>query len=135
MNKLGAALLVGLSLVGIVGCSSAIAMTPDSTVPFAVGQIDVVAGDGANGNGSYTVRVEHLGDPGKLDARRRTYSCGSSRQGRRQGDEHGPLSVDSSQSAMSPSTAFKEFEVSAPQSATDAAAPSGRIVLKRIDVD
>ncbi len=137
MNRLGAALLFGLSVLGIAGCGSAIAMTPDSTVPFAVGEIDVVAGDGANGN--YTVRVEHLGDPGKLDASATTYVVWiKPNKDDAKETNVGALSVDSSQSGkLSFTTPFKEFEVTVTaEPATDAAQPSGRVLLKAgVDVD
>jgi hypothetical protein len=139
MNKLGAALLLSLSMFGIVGCGSAIVMTPDSTVPFALGEIDVVAGDGPNGNGSYTVRVEHLGDPGKLDASATTYIVWiKTNKDDAKETNMGALSVDSSQSGkVSFTTPFKEFEVTVTaEPATDAAQPSGRVLLKaEVDVD
>jgi hypothetical protein len=139
MNRLGAALLFGLSVLGTAGCGSSIAMTPDSTVPFAVGAIDVVAGDGANGNGSFTVRVEHLGDPGKLDASATTYIVWiKPNKDDAKETNMGALAVDSSQSGqVTFTTPFKEFEVTlTAEPATDAAAPSGRVLLKAgVDVD
>lgn len=114
-------------------------MTPDSTVPFAVGEIDVVAGDGANGNGSFTVRVEHLGDPGKLDASATTYIVWiKPNKDDAKETNMGALSVDSSQSGkVTFNTPFKEFEVTVTaEAATDAAQPSGRVLLKAgVDVD
>jgi hypothetical protein len=136
-NKLGASLLFGLSVLGSAGCASLITMTPDSTVPFVVGEIEVAPGDGANK--SFTVHVQHLGDPGKLDASATTYVVWiKTTKEDAVPTNMGALDVDASQTGkVNFSTPFKEFEVTVtPESASDASKPSGHDVLKAsVDLD
>jgi len=137
MNKLSATLFFGVSALATAGCSSLITMTPDSTVPFAVGEIEVVPGDGTNQ--SFTVHVEHLGDPGKLDASATTYVVWiKTTKDDSVPTNMGALKVDDSQSGkVTFTTPFKEFDVTvSPESASDASKPSGRDVLKAtVDLD
>lgn len=71
MNAL--ALIAGtiMTVSLLCGCSSTVALTPASSVPFAVGEIDPSFED--NGNGSMRVRIEHVGDPAKLASEATTY--------------------------------------------------------------
>ncbi|MBK6516388.1 MAG: hypothetical protein IPM79_01865 [Polyangiaceae bacterium] len=119
-------------LVTTAACGGAtFVLTPDAAVPFAKGEVAAAAGD--NGNMEYTVSVEHLGDPAKLQPSATTYVVwvlpkkdDSTLQ------NMGALKVDSSYNGeLTFKAAFKSFDltVTAEESA-DATKPTGRDILK-----
>lgn len=123
---------VGLSLL-LSACGTTFAMAPDSTVPFAKGEIDVksVADDG---NATYSIRVEHLGDPGKLNPSATVYVVWIQPKGKEDANVQnvGALKVDSDYAGdHSFSTPFKSFDITVtPEATADVTKPTGRDVLK-----
>lgn len=135
MNKFlrdlsGLASSVALS-VCLTGCGTSFAMAPDSSVPFAQGEIDASFED--NGNGTFTVEVNHLGDPAKLMPSATVYVVWI--QPKKEGasvQNVGALDVDSDYSGTHEfQTTSKSFEVSiTPEASADVLKKSGKDVLK-----
>jgi hypothetical protein len=112
------------------GCSSTVALTPASNVPFAVGELDPSFED--NGNGSMKVRVEHLGDPAKLASAATTYVIWIKPDADdAKWQNVGALKVDDDLSGEHTfQTTFPEFAVQlTAESAADALEPGGPVVL------
>jgi hypothetical protein len=119
-----------LALVAFAGCSSTVAMTPATTVPFAKGEIDPSFED--NGNGSMTLAVEHLGEPAKLASGATTYVVWiQPEKDDATWQNVGALQVDSEYSGEHTfSTTFPEFKVSVTaEQAADVLKPEGPVVL------
>ncbi len=119
-----------LALVVFAGCSSTVAMTPATTVPFAKGEIDPSFED--NGNGSMTLAVEHLGEPAKLASGATTYVVWiQPEKDDATWQNVGALKVDSEYSGEHTfSTTFPEFKVSVTaEQAADVLKPEGPVVL------
>lgn len=127
-------LLLGLALAcTTMGCATTFSMTPDASVPFAKGEIDAgsVADDG---NAKYTLSVEHLGDPAKLNPSATVYVVWLQPKGKEGAtvQNMGALKVDSDYSGEHAfSSPFKSFDISVtPEVSADVTKPSGRDVLK-----
>ncbi len=129
MNRTLLASFASLSLL-LAACGSTIAMTPDPIVPHATGAIEVEASEGKN---EYTVRVEHLGDPAKLDASATTYVVWiKPAKDDAVFTNVGILKVDDDASGkMTFPSPFTEFEMQVTtESAPDVTAPAGKVVLR-----
>jgi hypothetical protein len=68
-KKLGS--LAAALAFALTGCTSIYPMTSEPIARFASGEVDAVFED--DGTGRMIVRVDHLGDPGKIDPRATTY--------------------------------------------------------------
>lgn len=123
-----------VALLGAVapGCKeTTFAMAPDASLPFVQGQVTATLSD--DGNGSYTVSVEHLGDPGKLNPLAKTYVVWIvPRTEDKPIQNVGALRVDSRYSGSYTFTStFREFDISiTPEERADITKPTGRDVLK-----
>jgi hypothetical protein len=106
-------------------------LTPDAAVPFAKGEVAAAAGD--NGNMDYTVTVEHLGDPAKLQPSATTYVVWVLPKKEESTLQNmGALKVDADYNGeLTFKAAFKSFDltITAEESA-DATKPTGRDILK-----
>lgn len=132
--RIAASLGISLLFTGaLAACGTTFAMAPDSTVPFAKGEIDVkeVSKDG---NATLELRVEHLGDPGKLNPSSTVYVVWIMPKGKEDANINnaGALKVDSDYSGDHTfSTPFKSFDVTVtPEASADVTKPTGRDVLK-----
>lgn len=108
-------------------------MAPDSQVPFAKGEVD--ASFEENGNGKMTLRVEHLGDPAKLNAKATTYVVWVkpiAKEGNEKPQNVGALKVDDDYSGeLEFTTTFRHFDVTVtPEESAEVSQPGGRDVLK-----
>jgi hypothetical protein len=115
------------------GCGTTFAMAPDASVPFAKGEVD--ASFEKDGNGKMTVKVEHLGEPAKLNPAATTYIVWvrpKNDKGDSKPQNMGSLKVDSDYSgSIEFTTTFKAFDITiTPEPAADVTTPSGRDVLK-----
>jgi hypothetical protein len=137
MNKLLTlrSMMLALTVSGLAlgGCGSTFAMAPDAAVPFAKGEVDAAFEE--NGNGKMTVRVEHLGEPAKLNPSATVYVVWihpKTEKNDVKAQNVGALKVDSDYSGeLEFTTTFKNFDISiTPESAADVTTPSGRDVLK-----
>ncbi len=120
--------LLGLS---VAGCGTSFAMAADPSVPFALGEVDASFED--NGNGTMTVKVEHLGDPAKLNPSATTYVVWVKPKKEGAAAQNvGALKVDSSYSGeLEFTTTFRSFDISiTPETSADVTTPAGRDVLK-----
>jgi hypothetical protein len=119
-------------LLGAAGCKeTTFAMAPNAELPFVKGEVSASVEE--NGNGSFTVSVEHLGDPGKLNPLAKTYVVWIvPRTGELPSQNVGALKVDSEYSGSYTFTSsFKEFDITiTPEERADVSKPSGRDVLK-----
>ena len=132
LNARRAALVACLVTTAACGGTTFV-LTPDAAVPFAKGEVAAAPAGGDNGNMEYTVTVEHLGDPAKLQPSATTYVVwvlpkkeDSTLQ------NMGALKVDADYNGeLSFKSAFKSFDltVTAEESA-DATKPTGRDILK-----
>jgi len=116
----------------LTGCNiTTYPMTADASVPFAVGEVD--AHVQKDGNGSFQIDVEHLGDPAKLNPAARTYVVWV--QPRKQDaklQNVGSIEVDRRYTGRHTFTSsFKKFDIKiTPEPRADALKPSGPSVLK-----
>jgi hypothetical protein len=69
-TKKAAALAAAMALV-LAGCTTTYPMASEPVARFATGEVDAVFED--DGTGRMIVRVDHLGDPGKIDPRATVY--------------------------------------------------------------
>ncbi len=121
-----------LSASALAGCGTTFAMKPDPSVPFAVGQVD--ASFEKDGNGTMKVKVQHLGDPGKLNPSATTYVVWIKPHSDKQDvkpQNMGSIKVDSDESgSIQFNTTFKGFDITiTPEPAPDVTTPSGRDIL------
>ena len=123
-----------LALFALPACGGATsAMVPDREAVFAKGEVSVnsVSDDG---NGSYVVKVDHLGDPAKLNSSATVYVVWVMPKGKEDANiqNMGAIKVDSDYSGEHAfNTTFKAFEVTiTPEPSADVTKPSGRDVLK-----
>lgn len=128
----GAALLFATACGG-----TTFAMAPDSSVPFAKGEVSAeIAKDG---NGTYKVDVEHLGDPAKLNPSATTYVIWvQPKKEDSQIQNMGALKVDEAYNGSHTfSVTFKAFDITiTPEADAGATKPTGRDILKAsIEVD
>src|SRR5690242_11502236 len=123
--------LIVLSAVG-AGCkTTTFAMVPDPSVMFAKGEVDAEVTD--EKNGTFTVSVEHLGDPRKINPSARTYVVWlQPRSGDAPIQNVGAIDVGSDYSGSHTFTSsFKEFDIAiTPEERADVTKPTGRDVLK-----
>lgn len=135
MTRLGFAFALLAS--SLLGCSSTTVMTPDSSVPFAQGEVDASFED--NGNNSFTLSVKHLGDPAKLASAATTYVVWIvPKKDEEKPQNIGALKVDDDYNGeLEFKTPHKAFAILVtPETAADVTAPSGRNVLSgEIDGD
>lgn len=119
-------------LAGLAGCGgSTYVLTPDAAVPFAKGEVAAAAAD--NGNMEYTVDVEHLGDPAKLDAAATTYIVWVlPKKDEATLQNVGALKVDGDYNgSLSFKSAFKSFDLTiTAEASADVTKPTGRDILK-----
>lgn len=131
IHSLRAALAAGLLMVAS-GCGgTTYAMAPDATVPFAKGEIGVSIED--DGNGTFTVTVEHLGDPAKLNPSATTYVVWvQPKKDDSPIQNVGAIKVDDSYSGSHTfKSSYKSFDVTiTPEDSADVTKPVGRDVLK-----
>jgi hypothetical protein len=127
-------LVLSLALaLAAAGCGTTFAMAPDSSVPFAKGEVD--ASFEKDGNGKMKVHVEHLGEPAKLNPAATTYIVWvrpKTDKGDTKPQNMGALQVNSDYSgSIEFNTSFKSFDITiTPEPAADVTTPSGRDVLK-----
>lgn len=120
-----------LASTALVGCSSAIPLAADPTVPFTQGEVDASFEDG--GNGTITVHVHHLGDPAKIAPGATSYVVWIlPKKDGAEPQNVGALKVDSDQEGeLTFTTPFRSFTLTVtPEAATDAQKPTGRDLLK-----
>ena len=122
-----------ISVVALSGCGTTFAMQPDPSVPFAMGQVD--ASFEKDGNGTMKVKVQHLGDPAKLNPAATTYVVWIKPHSDKQDvkpQNMGSIKVDSDYSgSIQFTTTFKGFDITiTPEPAPDVTTPSGRDILK-----
>lgn len=107
------------------------AMVADASLPFVQGKVSM--SEAKDGNSTYTVSVEHLGDPGKLSPQATVYVVwvlpakeGATIQ------NMGVIKIDDSYSgSLSFKAAFRAFDISVtPEPSGDVTTPTGRDVLK-----
>lgn len=119
-------------MLGAAACGgSTFVMTPDATVPFAKGEVSASIAD--DGNGTYTVLVEHLGDPAKLNPQATTYVLWVQPKKEDSPIQNmGAIKVDSDYNGEHTfNTTFKSFDLTiTPEESADAVKPSGRDILK-----
>jgi hypothetical protein len=127
LTRFAASALVALALAA---CGTTFTLVPDSSVPFAQGQLDVSFED--NGNGNHTLSVVGLGEPSKLVPTATTYVVwvkplkdGASAQ------NVGALSVDSDmKGSLDIKTTFQSFEIMVTaEAAADVLTPTGKPLL------
>ena len=120
-----------VSILATTACGTTFPMTPDASVPFAQGEVDGSFED--NGNGSFTIKINHLGEPAKISGGATVYVVwvkpkkeGSAPQ------NMGAIKPDADQQGeLLFSTTFREFEVFVtPETAADALKPEGRVLLR-----
>jgi hypothetical protein len=130
MNTFTRFVAAGVLAVGLAACGTTFTLVPDSTVPFAQGQLDVSFED--NGNGHHTLKVIGLGEPSKLVPTATTYVVwvkpmkeGAAAQ------NMGALTVNSDMKGeLDIKTTFQSFEISVTaEAAADVLAPTGRPLL------
>ena len=131
MKKLLSALSPLALVLALAACGNTFAMAADASVPFALGTVDASFED--NGNGTMTVKVEHLGDPSKLNPSATTYVVWV--KPKKEGatvQNVGALKVDSSYSGeLKFNTTQTNFDITiTPEAAADVTEPKGRDVLK-----
>lgn len=131
LRSLVLALALGAPVLG--GCGSTFAMAPDASVPFAKGEVD--ASFEENGNGKMVVRVDHLGEPSKLNPQATVYVVWVRPKTEKtdvKAQNMGALKVDSDYSGeLEFTTTFKSFDISiTPEAAADVTTPAGRDILK-----
>ncbi len=120
-----------LASTALVGCSSAIPLAADPTVPFTQGEVDASFEEG--GNGTITVHVHHLGDPAKIAPGATSYVVWIlPKKDGAEPQNVGALKVDSDQEGeLTFTTPFRSFTLTVtPEAATDAQKPTGRDLLK-----
>ena len=131
-----ALVVCGALLAGLAGCGTTFVMEPDPSVPFAKGE--VAASFEKDGNNKMTVKVEHLGDAGKLNPAATTYvvwvkprPTSSATAGDVKPQNVGALRVDGSYTgSLDFPTAFTEFDITiTPEPSKDVTTPSGREIL------
>jgi len=132
-TTLSRSLLLSVALAALAGCGTTFAMAPDSSVPFAKGEVD--ASFEKDGNGKMKVKVEHLGEPAKLNPAATTYIVWvrpKTDKSDTKPQNMGALKVDSDYSgSIEFNTSFKDFDITiTPEPAADVTTPSGRDVLK-----
>ena len=133
-NLLRAASFASALVLGVAlsGCATTYVMASDPTVPFAKGEVDATFEQ--NGNGRMLVKVEHLGEAGRLDPAATTYVVWlkTDNDDAPRVVNMGALRVDSDyRGELEFVTAFKKFEVMiTPEKRADASEPTGRHVLQ-----
>lgn len=112
------------------GCSHAITLTPDASVPFAQGELDPSFED--NGNGEMTLRVHHLGAPNKLSSSATVYVVWVQPKADDAPIQNvGVLSIDDDLAGeLTFKTSFQSFQVSVtPEAEATVTKPEGKAVL------
>lgn len=108
-------------------------MVPDQAAVFAQGEVSVDSLTD-DGNGKYTVKVAHLGDPAKLNSSATVYVVWMMPKGKEDANiqNMGAIKVDSDYSGEhSFNSTFKAFELTiTPEPSADVTKPSGRDILK-----
>ncbi len=126
--------VLGLALLALPACGgSTFAMVPDTAAVFAKGEVSVDSLSD-DGNGKYTVKVEHLGDPAKLNSSATVYVVWMMPKGKEDANiqNMGAIKVDSDYSGEHDfNSTFKAFELTiTPEPSADVTKPSGRDILK-----
>jgi hypothetical protein len=120
-------LTMASSLAGL-GCTTTFPLTADARVPFTTGRVEAVFED--DGSGQMTVRVAHLGDPGKLLPTATTYVVWLQAEGAAPQNMGVMRTGEDYAGRIKFETAFKRFRVwITPEPSGDVAAPTGREVL------
>jgi hypothetical protein len=124
-------LALSLALV-LGGCGTVYPLTADPSIPFAEGRVLAARND--DGTVGIDLDTLHMGDPGKLDPAATTYVVWVRPLGQADAKPEnvgGFKPNPELKGWLSFKTKHKEFEVFVtPEAAADAAAPSGRILLK-----
>lgn len=118
------------ALLLTAGCSQTVVLTPDSSVPFAHGELDPSFED--NGNGEMTISVQHLGEPNKLSANATVYVVWVQPKADDAPIQNvGVLAVDESYAGeLTFKTSFQSFQVMVtPEAAATVTKPEGKAVL------
>src|SRR5262249_22553887 len=114
------------------GCATTYVMASDPAVPFAKGEVDATFEQ--NGNGRMVVKVEHLGEAGRLDPSATTYVVWIRPEAADAPKvvNVGALRVDQDyRGELEFTTAYKKFEVMiTPEKRGDVSEPTGRHVLQ-----
>lgn len=130
--RISASALVVGSMLCLTACGGpTFAMTPDSTVPFAKGQVAADVAD--DGNGTFTVSVEHLGDPAKLSPKATTYVVWVQQKKEDSPIQNmGALKVNEAYDGQhSFNATFKSFDLTiTPEEDATVTKPTGRDILK-----
>lgn len=126
-------LAVTISLTAALGgCATTYVMASDPAVPFAKGEVDATFEQ--NGNGRMLVKVEHLGEAGRLDPSATTYVVWikPEKSDAPKVVNMGALKVDADyRGELEFVTPYEKFEVMiTPEKRGDVPEPTGRHVLQ-----